>query len=93
MSYYRISYYIQEAIAMGFEEEIARKDTPECYFKSLPQELEVKRDRIAGILKDAGLDPIVPQGGYFIMADVRDIVNKVNRHIIFNYSTDFFFQI
>ena len=72
----------QEAVALGFEEEIARKDTPECYFKSLPAELEVKRDRMVNILKDAGLHPIVPQGGYFIMADVRDMLNKV-REITF----------
>lgn len=65
-------------MAIGFEEEMARRDTPECYFTSLAIELEVKRDRVVAILEDAGLHPIVPQGGYFIMADVRDIMAKVD---------------
>lgn len=63
----------QEAVAQGFEIEIERFGTPECYFKSLPAELEVKRDNIVKILEDAGLYPIIPEGGYFILADVTPI--------------------
>lgn len=60
-------------MAEGFEIEIERFGTPECYFKSLPAELEVKRDNIVKILTEAGFNPIIPEGGYFILADVRDI--------------------
>lgn len=63
----------QEAVAQGFEIEMERFGTPECYFKSLPAELEVKRDNIVKILEDAGLYPIIPEGGYFILADVTPI--------------------
>ena len=45
-------------------------DDPECYFNSLPKELEVKRDRMVHLLESVGLKPIVPDGGYFIIADV-----------------------
>ena len=46
---------------MGFEEETARRGTPDCYFTALPQELEGKRDRIASNLQAVGLAPIIPQ--------------------------------
>ncbi|PIO34586.1 hypothetical protein AB205_0137030 [Aquarana catesbeiana] len=45
-------------------------DEPECYFNSLPRELEAKRDRMACLLQEAGLKPVVPEGGYFMIADV-----------------------
>lgn len=43
---------------------------PECYFSSLAEELEVKRDRLAAILQEAGLSPVIPEGGYFMLVDV-----------------------
>ena len=60
-------------MAQGFEKELELYGTPECYLESLAVELEVKRDMVAKLLTDAGLNPIVPEGGYFILADVRDI--------------------
>lgn len=61
---------IQEALAQAFWIDIKRMDDPECYFNSLPKELEVKRDRMVHLLESVGLKPIVPDGGYFIIADV-----------------------
>lgn len=46
---------------------------PECYFSSLPEELEGKRDRLAAILRDVGMTPIVPEGGYFMLVDVSSL--------------------
>lgn len=43
---------------------------PDCYFSSLAEELEGKRDHLAAILKQAGMCPVVPEGGYFMLADV-----------------------
>ncbi|MXQ88749.1 hypothetical protein E5288_WYG003377 [Bos mutus] len=59
-----------EALAQAFWIDIKRMDDPECYFNSLPKELEVKRDRMVHLLESVGLKPIVPDGGYFIIADV-----------------------
>ncbi|KAM9686877.1 kynurenine--oxoglutarate transaminase 3 isoform 1-T2 [Trichechus inunguis] len=61
---------LQEALAQAFWIDIKRMDDPECYFNSLPKELEVKRDRMVRLLESVGLRPIVPDGGYFIIADV-----------------------
>ncbi|KAG5872517.1 hypothetical protein JTB14_026883 [Gonioctena quinquepunctata] len=60
---------IQETIARAFETEMDRFDSDDCYFKSLARELESKRDRLAKILADVGMRPVIPDGGYFILAD------------------------
>lgn len=62
---------IQEAVAVGIELETARLDKKdECYLYTLPNdELLPKRNRMIEALKGAGMEPIVPDGGYFILAD------------------------
>ncbi|XP_018416892.1 PREDICTED: kynurenine--oxoglutarate transaminase 3 isoform X2 [Nanorana parkeri] len=61
---------LQEALANALFKDFKRMDEPECYFNSLPRELQAKRDRMARLLQEAGLQPVVPEGGYFIIADV-----------------------
>ncbi|XP_071447831.1 kynurenine aminotransferase isoform X2 [Hetaerina americana] len=68
---------IQEAVARGFELELGRLDSPECFFKSLPAELEAKRDLMANFLADVGMVPTIPQGGYFMIADWSPLASKV----------------
>ena len=60
---------LQEAVAMGLELERGRMDHPDCYFHSLPADLEPKRDRMADMLTMVGMKPIIPEGGYFMLAD------------------------
>ncbi|GAB6022785.1 hypothetical protein CHUAL_006885 [Chamberlinius hualienensis] len=69
---------IQEAVAVGFETEINRLNSSECYFNALPSELVEKRDYIVKVLSEAGLYPVVPEGGYFILADYSNLASKVN---------------
>ena len=64
-----MKFWIQEAVARSFELELQRLDKPECFFNSLPKELTVKRDFMAKFLHDAGMNPIIPEGGYFMVAD------------------------
>ncbi len=57
-----------------FEHELSRGlDSPDCYFNSISTELRPKRDRIIKLLIEAGLTPVIPEGGYFIMADISNI--------------------
>lgn len=44
-------------------------DSKDCYFYSLADELEAKRDFMSKFLNEVGMKPIVPEGGYFMMAD------------------------
>jgi len=69
---------IQEAVAMGFEKEIDRLGNPDCYFQSISVDLASKRDFIVEMLNDVGMKPVVPEGGYFIMADWSHLADKVD---------------
>ncbi|KAL9846299.1 kynurenine--oxoglutarate transaminase 3 isoform 7-T7 [Geothlypis trichas] len=64
---------LQEALAQAFWTDYKRMDDPECYFYSLSRELESKRDRMAQLLKGAGLKPVIPDGGYFMIVDVSTL--------------------
>eukprot|EP00096_Caligus_rogercresseyi_P014770 TRINITY_DN725_c0_g1_i5.p1 TRINITY_DN725_c0_g1~~TRINITY_DN725_c0_g1_i5.p1 ORF type:complete len:424 (-),score=135.33 TRINITY_DN725_c0_g1_i5:169-1440(-) len=69
---------IQEAVARGLEREMERLESPECYFKSISRDLQEKRDYIARVLKDIGMNPVIPEGGYFILADWSAFKDKVD---------------
>ncbi|XP_070177162.1 kynurenine--oxoglutarate transaminase 3-like isoform X2 [Littorina saxatilis] len=64
---------IQEAVAEGLELEIDRRDSVDCYFKSLALELLPKRDELAQVLEGLGMHPVVPEGGYFMLADISQM--------------------
>ncbi|XP_019856948.1 PREDICTED: kynurenine--oxoglutarate transaminase 3-like [Amphimedon queenslandica] len=64
---------IQEAVAIGIETEMARLGEEGSYFKELPSLLLKKRDRMIQVLKEVGLTPIVPEGGYFLLADTANL--------------------
>ena len=64
---------IQEAIAVGLEREIERMGQPDSYLVETVNTLQRKRDEIVSVLREVGMDPIVPEGGYFILADTTSI--------------------
>ncbi|XP_071321312.1 kynurenine--oxoglutarate transaminase 1-like [Trachinotus anak] len=63
----------QEAVAHGFEREYQLFGTPESYFQQLPAMLHHKRKKLASCLESVGLQPIMPEGGYFMMADISSV--------------------
>lgn len=63
----------QEAVAQGFEREYRLFGTPESYFQQLPAMLHHKRKKLASCLQSVGLQPIMPEGGYFMIADISSI--------------------
>ncbi|KAJ8681295.1 hypothetical protein QAD02_017082 [Eretmocerus hayati] len=76
-SVYTCSTPIQEAVAIGFEEEYKKLGQPDCYFTSLAEELLPKRDFMAKFLSEVGMSPTVPEGGYFMVANWSALANKV----------------
>lgn len=60
-------------MAQGLLQNLEVIGQPECYFSSLSEELEGKRDRMAAIVKEAGMTPVVPEGGYFMLVDVTSL--------------------
>lgn len=63
----------QEAVAQGLLLNYDLMGQPECYFSSLAEELEGKRDRLAAILQEVGMTPVIPEGGYFMLVDVTSL--------------------
>ena len=68
--------FFQEVIARCFELEYARLSSPDCYFNSLSEELKPKRDRLAKLLVEAGLEPVIPEGGYFMLANITNMAKN-----------------
>ncbi|XP_034403484.1 kynurenine--oxoglutarate transaminase 1 [Cyclopterus lumpus] len=72
-SVYQCPTATQEAVARGFEREYELFGTPESYFQQLPAMLHQKREKLASCLGAAGLQPVMPEGGYFMIADISSV--------------------
>lgn len=60
---------LQEALAIVLENELKRLDSTDSNFNTLRLELQGKRDFMINLLTEVGFKPVIPQGGYFILAD------------------------
>uniref|UniRef100_A0A671V2X5 Kynurenine--oxoglutarate transaminase 3 n=1 Tax=Sparus aurata TaxID=8175 RepID=A0A671V2X5_SPAAU len=72
---------LQEAVAQGLLRNFEMMGQPECYFTSLAEELEGKRNRMAAIVEDVGMTPVIPEGGYFMLVDVTSL-NQDLSHVV-----------
>jgi aminotransferase len=57
---------LQHGAAKGFA-------APQSFFDALQSEYQVKRDKICDALTESGLKPIVPQGAYYVLADISHL--------------------
>jgi len=64
---------LQVALADAFRQERQLLGTEHSYWHWLRENLTAKRNRMYKMISDAGLKPIMPEGGYFMMADVREL--------------------
>ncbi len=63
---------LQHGVAEGFR-------MPASFFESLQTEYQRKRDIVCDALADAGLDPIVPEGAYYVLADASALGHATSR--------------
>ncbi|XP_028274498.1 kynurenine--oxoglutarate transaminase 1 [Parambassis ranga] len=77
-SVYHCATAAQEAVAYGFEKEYEVFGTPESYFQQLPALVQDKRKKLASCLESVGLQPIMPEGGYFMMVDISSFKVDLN---------------
>jgi aminotransferase len=61
---------LQVAVAKGINE------LPPSYYEGIAKEHERKRARIVSALREAGLEPHVPHGAYYVLADVSSIPGR-----------------
>lgn len=62
----------QEAVARCFEQEISLLDKPDSYFQNLSNELKPKMHYLYKTLQANNFKPILPDGGYFMIANWTD---------------------
>lgn len=70
-------------------------DAPDCYFTSISKDLQKKRDYIANILREVGMNPVIPEGGYFIMADWSSLGKEKKSSLFYSFKKHvlFFLQL
>nr|XP_035925039.1 kynurenine--oxoglutarate transaminase 1 isoform X1 [Halichoerus grypus]XP_035925048.1 kynurenine--oxoglutarate transaminase 1 isoform X1 [Halichoerus grypus]XP_035925058.1 kynurenine--oxoglutarate transaminase 1 isoform X1 [Halichoerus grypus] len=67
----------QAAVAQSFQHEQLHFGQPSSYFVQLPQAVWRYRDHMVRSLQSVGLRPVVPQGSYFLVADISDFKSKM----------------
>ncbi|XP_065068938.1 kynurenine--oxoglutarate transaminase 3-like isoform X1 [Rhopilema esculentum] len=72
-SIYTMATPLQEALAQAIEHEIKLLGTKDSYWKWMADTLFAKRNQLVDMVKAAGMVPIIPEGGYFMMADVSPL--------------------
>ena len=51
---------------------------PLRYYENLQKRYAISRSRLFGILTEAGFDPILPKGAYYIMAEADDVMERLS---------------
>lgn len=64
---------LQYGVAAGI------RNLPESFYARLSKDYQQKRDRFCGALEKAGLPPSVPQGAYYVLADVSRLPGHTGR--------------
>lgn len=64
---------LQMGVALGLAE--LQPD----YYKKLAEGYELKRDRICSALRKSGLTPHVPEGAYYVLADVSKLPGRTSK--------------
>ncbi len=60
---------LQQGVADGFQ-------LPPSFYEALQKDYQDKRDQICSALRKVKMDPIVPQGAYYVLADVSSYAFK-----------------
>ena len=63
----------QEALAQAIEHELKLLGTKDSYWTWLVDTLHSKRDDLAKMVRASGMIPIIPEGGYFMLADTSPL--------------------
>ncbi|XP_029024530.2 kynurenine--oxoglutarate transaminase 3 [Betta splendens] len=72
-SVYHCATAAQEAVARGFERELEVFGTARSYLQQLPAAMSAKRDKLAACLQSVGLQPVMPEGGFFMIVDISSV--------------------
>lgn len=69
---------LQEALAVSLEKEVPLLNTPDSFFIKMALDLKERRDLMAKAVKETGMTPVVPEGGYFMMVNWKALGKRPN---------------
>jgi aminotransferase len=49
---------------------------PDEFYRELARHYTIRRDRLLGVLSQAGLNPLKPMGAYYIMCNIAELRKK-----------------
>jgi aminotransferase len=55
-----------------------------AYYQKLSQQYQQKRDRFCSALATAGFEPYIPQGAYYVLADISKISGQTSKERAMN---------
>lgn len=64
---------LQHGVALGLNK------IPSSFYLNLISEYKIKRDLLCRSLREMGMDPCVPQGAYYVLADLSRIPGKTGK--------------
>ena len=64
---------LQLAVAVGI------KELPDEFYRDLAQSYQEKRDRFCGALAKTGLTPSIPEGAYYVLADISALPGSTGK--------------
>jgi len=63
-------------------------ELPDSFYAEMAREYQTKRDMLCGALQDAGFTPSIPQGAYYVLADVSSVAGETAREKARNVLTE-----
>ncbi len=68
--------YVCAPAPLQFAVAKAINELSDDYYKELHDEFVIKREIICSVLSDVGLTPYIPQGAYYVLADISKLEGK-----------------
>jgi aminotransferase len=64
---------LQVGVSMGISE------LPDSFYEDICSQYQAKRDNFCSVLRTIGLEPFIPQGSYYVLANVSNIPGKTSK--------------
>jgi aminotransferase len=79
MAYFHDLTYVCTPSPFQYASAAGLMQLPDSFYTALSTDYEAKRDMLCGALTDAGLTPSIPQGAYYVLADVTNLPGATAR--------------
>jgi len=68
----------QEALGISLEREFVKLNTKESFFYKMATDLKERREKMTKAVEEIGLKPLIPDGGYFMLVNWKNLESKID---------------